>query len=42
MKEFEGRMLRRIFEPRGRGQRKLHSEEIHNLYFLTKVIGVIK
>jgi hypothetical protein len=42
MKVFEGRMPRRIFEVRGRGRRKWHIEEIHNLYFLTKVIGMIK
>jgi hypothetical protein len=41
---FENRVLTRIFEPKRDeiiGWRKLH-EELHNLYFLPNVIGMIK
>jgi hypothetical protein len=39
---FENRVLRRIFEPGGRevsgGWRRLHSEELHNLYASQNII----
>jgi hypothetical protein len=43
---FENRVLRRIFGPkrdevRG-GWRKLHSEELHNLYSSQSIIRMIK
>jgi hypothetical protein len=43
---FENRVLKRIFEPkRGEvtgGWRKLHNEELHNLYTLPNIIRMIK
>jgi hypothetical protein len=43
---FENRMLRRIFGPKGGevmgGWRKLHNEELHNLYFSGSIIRTIK
>jgi hypothetical protein len=43
---FENRVLRRIFGPKRdgatRGWRKLHNEELHNLYYSPNIIGVIK
>jgi hypothetical protein len=43
---FENRVLRRIFGPKEdevtRGWRKLHNEELHNLYHLPNVISMIK
>jgi hypothetical protein len=43
---FENRVLRRIFGPkRDRvtgGWRKLHNEELHNLYSSSSIIGIIK
>jgi hypothetical protein len=43
---FENRVLRRIFGPKWdevKGAwKKLHSEELHNLYFSTSIIGIIK
>jgi hypothetical protein len=46
MRVFESRVLRRIFglkrdEVRG-GRRKLHNEELHNLYSSPSVIRMIK
>jgi hypothetical protein len=42
---FENRVLRGVFEPRrgviARGLRKLHIEELHNLYS-SNIIRVIK
>jgi hypothetical protein len=43
---FENRVLRRIFTPkrdevRGDG-RKLHNEELNNLYFLSNIVRMIK
>jgi hypothetical protein len=43
---FENRVLRRIFEPK-RDEvtgdwRKLHNEELHNLYSLPNIIGMVK
>jgi hypothetical protein len=42
----ENRVLRRIFGPKGdevtRGLRKLHTEELHNLYSLLSIIRMIK
>jgi hypothetical protein len=43
---FENRVLRRIFVPKrdrvaGR-RRKLHNEELHNLYSLPSIIRLIK
>jgi hypothetical protein len=46
LKMFENCVLRRIFGPkRGEmtgGWRKLHNEEIHNLYSLSNIIRIIK
>jgi hypothetical protein len=43
---FENRVLRRIFEPKGDGVkggwRKLHNEELHNLYPSPSIIRIIK
>jgi hypothetical protein len=43
---FENRVLRRIFGPKRdgvtRGCRKLHNEELHNLYSSPSIIRIIK
>jgi hypothetical protein len=43
---FEIRMMRRIFGPKREGviggRRKLHTEELHNLYPIPNIIRVIK
>jgi hypothetical protein len=43
---FQKRMLRRIFRPNGDevtgGRRKLHTEELHNLYSSPSIISMIK
>jgi hypothetical protein len=43
---FENRVLRRIFGPKREevagGWRRLHNEELHNLYVSPNVIRVIK
>jgi hypothetical protein len=43
---FENRVLQRIFGPKRDevmgGWRKLHNEELHNLYLSTSVIRIIK
>jgi hypothetical protein len=43
---FENRVLRRIFGPKRDevigGWRKLHNEELHNLYCSPSIIGTIK
>jgi hypothetical protein len=43
---IENRVLRRIFEPRRGlvmdGWRKLHNEELRNLYSSPSIIGIIK
>jgi hypothetical protein len=43
---FENRVLRRIFEPRREevtgDWRKLHNEELHNLYSSPNIIRMIK
>jgi hypothetical protein len=43
---FENRVLRRIFGPRrdeeAGGWRKLHNEELHNLYRSPSIIRIIK
>jgi hypothetical protein len=43
---FENRVLRRIFGPKRDevtgGWRKLHNEELHNLYSSPNIIGMIK
>jgi len=43
---FENRMLRKIFGPKreeGAGEwRRLHNEELHNLYISQSIIRVIK
>jgi hypothetical protein len=43
---FENRVLRRIFGPKRDGVtgewRKLHNEELHNLYSLPSIIRIIK
>jgi hypothetical protein len=46
LRVFENRVLRRIFRPKRDGVtggwRKLHNEELHNLYSLPSIIRVIK
>jgi hypothetical protein len=46
LRMFENRVLRRIFEPRRDevtgGRRKLHNEELHDLYSSPSVIRMIK
>jgi hypothetical protein len=43
---FENKVLRRIFGPKGDGVtggwRKLHNEELHNLYSSPSIIRIIK
>jgi hypothetical protein len=43
---FENRVLRRIFRPKRDGMlvgwRKLHNEELHDLYCSPSIIGIIK
>jgi hypothetical protein len=43
---FKNRLLRRIFGPKreevATGWRRLHNEELHNLYTSLSIIGVIK
>jgi hypothetical protein len=43
---FENRVLRRIFRPKRDemvgGRRKLHNEELHNLYSSSSIIRMIK
>jgi hypothetical protein len=43
---FENRVLRRIFKPKRdevtKGWRKLHNEELHNLYSLPSTIRMAK
>jgi hypothetical protein len=43
---FENRMLRRIFRPKRDevtgGSRKVHNEELHNLYSSPRIIRMIK
>jgi hypothetical protein len=43
---FENRVLKRIFGPKGDevtgGWRKLHNEELHNLYSSPSIIRMIK
>jgi hypothetical protein len=46
LRVFENRVLRRIFrhkrEEVAGGSRRLHNEELHNLYTSPNIIGVIK
>jgi hypothetical protein len=46
LRVFENRVLRRIFEQKGDevmgGWRKLHNEELHDLYSSQTIIGIIK
>jgi hypothetical protein len=46
LRVFENRALRRIFGPKGDevtgGWRKLHNEELHNLYSSSSIIRMIK
>jgi hypothetical protein len=46
LRVFENRVLRKIFGPKRdeviEGWRKLHSEELHNLYCLPSIIRIIK
>jgi hypothetical protein len=46
LRVFENSMLRRIFGPKREqetgGWRKLHNEELHNLYFSLSIIRMIK
>jgi hypothetical protein len=46
MRVFENRVLRRIFgsktDEMARGWRKLHNEELHNLYSSPNIIRMIK
>jgi hypothetical protein len=39
---FGNRVLRRIFRPKRDGWRKLHNEELQNLYSSPSIIRVIK
>jgi hypothetical protein len=43
---FENKVLRRLFGPKSNevtgGWRKLHNEELHNLYSLQNIIRMIK
>jgi hypothetical protein len=46
VKLYENRVLRRIHDPGGGGElkgswRRLHNEELHNLYISTNIITVI-
>jgi hypothetical protein len=46
MRVLENRVLRIIFEPKRDkvtcGWRKLHNEELHNIYFSPRIIAMIK
>jgi hypothetical protein len=46
LRAFENRMLRRTFGPNGDeimgGWRKLHNEELHNLYSSPSIIRMIR
>jgi hypothetical protein len=46
MRMFENRVLRRIFGPKRddvtKEWRKLHNEELHDLYSLSNIVRVIK
>jgi hypothetical protein len=46
LRVFENRVLRRIFGPKRNevtgGWRKLHNEELHNLYSSPSIIRIIK
>jgi hypothetical protein len=46
LRVFENRVLRRIFRPKRDGVtggwRKLHNEELHNLYSSPSIIRIIK
>jgi hypothetical protein len=46
LKLFENRVLRRLFGPKRddvtRKWRKLHNEELHDLYFSSSIVRVIK
>jgi hypothetical protein len=46
LRVFENRVLRRIFGPKGdgvtEGSRKLHNEELHNLYSSPSIIRMVK
>jgi hypothetical protein len=46
VKAFENRVMRKIFGPKrdevSRGWRKLHDEELHNLYGSLNIIRVIE
>jgi hypothetical protein len=45
LRDFESRLLRRIFAPKRdevTGWRKLHNEELHGLYSSPSIVRVIK
>jgi hypothetical protein len=42
LRVFENRVLRRIFGPKRDEVRKLHSEELHNLYSTPDIIRQVK
>jgi hypothetical protein len=42
LRAFEKRVLRTVYGPKREGWRRLHNEELHNLYTSTNSIMVIK
>jgi hypothetical protein len=45
LRVFENRVLRRIFGPKREGDgswRKLHDDELHNMYYSANIVRVIK
>jgi hypothetical protein len=45
LRVFQNRMLRKVFEPKRKEDgswRKLHNDQLHDLYFSPNIAGVIK
>jgi hypothetical protein len=46
LRVFENRVVRKIFGPKGneviRGCKKMHNKELHNLYYSSNIIRMIK